>query len=82
MKELKSALEKVIQEAWGEKDMDKSKKLVLDFVLPSKIKEEDKKRMEVALGEIKTKRKLDYYLANALLKFEGSGLSQLNKNKL
>ena len=46
------------------------------------IKEEDKKRMEVALGEIKTKRKLDYYLANALLKFEGSGLSQLNKNKL
>lgn len=76
---LVSTLDKVIHEAWGEEDVDKAKDLVLGHINASKVKDEDKKRIRLAMGEIKTKRKLDFYLANALLKFEGHGLNKFKK---
>lgn len=73
---IQSTLNNVIQEAWQEPNLAKAKTLVLTYVSESKIKEEDKKRMTVAINEIKYKNKLDYYLANSLLKYEGLSVNQ------
>lgn len=81
---IKSSLEKIIQQAWAESDLNKAKKLVTDFLETSKIKDEDKKKMITTINnptEIANKARFDRYLANALLSYEGSGLGQLSKKK-
>ena len=50
--------------------------------MAKKKKEEDKKKMMTTINGINNKYKLDYYLANSLLTYEGSGLGQLNKKEL
>lgn len=72
---LKSGLEKVINQAWEEKDLSKAKQIVIDFLENSGIKEEDKNKMIATIQAQSNKLKLDYYLANALLKFEGHSLT-------
>lgn len=70
----KSKLEQIIQQAWAEKDLNKAKQMVIDFIEPSRIKSKDQ-----IIGTLKTianKPKLDQYLANSLLKFEKLGLSE------
>ena len=64
-----SVLESVIQEAWQESDLTKAKKIVVEHIENSSIKSK-----ETVLQNIKTinsKERLDYYLANSLLYFEG-----------
>jgi len=78
---LKSGLEKVINQAWEEKDLIKAKQIVINFLEDSGIKEEDKKKMISTINAQPNKGKLDYYLANALLKFEGHSISKLEENK-
>lgn len=72
-KKVKSAkisnLESLIKEVWLEKDMKKAKELALKGLESSKIKSKDKV-IENVKG-INSKYKLDYYLANSLLYFEG-----------
>ena len=80
--DIKSTLEKIVQQAWAEKDLTKAKQIVTDYLTSSKIKEEDKKKMMTTINGINNKYKLDYYLANSLLTYEGSGLGQLNKKEL
>ena len=77
--DIKSSLDKIIQQVWSEKDLNKAKNIVTSYLNDSKIKDEDKKKMTQSIDKITTKGKLDYYLANSLLKYEGSGLSQLKK---
>ncbi len=77
MIEIKSVLEKIVQQAWAEKDLIKSKQMVIDFINETRIKEEDKTKILQTIKEIVSKYKLDYYLANSLLTFEGKGLNQL-----
>ena len=76
--EIKSTLEKVIQQVWAEPDMNKAKDLILSSIDASKIKDDDKKRIRINLNEIKTKPKLDYYLANSLLRYEGHSVNRYN----
>lgn len=80
--DIKSSLEKIIQQVWSEKDLNKAKNIVTSYLNDSKIKDEDKKKMTQFIDKITTKGKLDYYLANSLLKYEGSGLSQLKAAEL
>ena len=57
------------------KDCDDAKKIALDYLSESKINEVDRKKM---IAEIETKKdlvKLQIYIANALLKFEGLSLN-------
>jgi len=64
-----SVLESVIQQAWQESDLTKAKKIVVEHIENSSIKSK-----ETVLQNIKTinsKERLDYYLANSLLYFEG-----------
>jgi hypothetical protein len=70
----KSKLEQIIQQAWAEKDLNKAKQMVIDFIEPSRVKSKD--QIISTLKTIANKPKLDQYLANSLLKFEKLGLSE------
>jgi hypothetical protein len=76
---IKSALEKIIQKAWQESDLEKAKKIVVDFVEGSKINDASKKALIKNTKEAKSKPRLDSYLANALLKFEKMGVRESTK---
>lgn len=67
---IKSALEKIIQKVWAEPDLVKGKSIVIDFLTNSRINDDSKKTMLANIKDIKTKPRLDSYLANALLAFE------------
>lgn len=76
----KSKLEKVIQQAWAEKDINKAKQLVIDLISSSNIKSKDD-----ILNKIQTiddKKRLDMYLANSLLKYEKMGLQEVIASRL
>jgi hypothetical protein len=74
---IKSVLEKIVQKVWSEKNLDAAKKMIIDFVSQSQIKDEDKKKILNNIKPLTSKMKLDQYLANSLLGYEGHGLSQL-----
>jgi len=74
----KSKLEQIIQQAWSEKDLNKAKQMVIDFIEPSRVKSKD--QIIDTLKAIANKPKLDQYLANSLLKFEKLGLSEETDN--
>jgi hypothetical protein len=73
MKNYTSKLEEVIAQAWTEPSLEKAKALVVDCISNSRIKSKDS--ILYTLSTIKSKYKLDYYLANSLLKFEGMSLN-------
>ena len=72
----KSKLEAVIQQAWKEDDINKAKNLVANYIKDSKINNDSKKNILNKMKVITDKEKLDYYLANSLLKFEKMGLKE------
>jgi septal ring factor EnvC (AmiA/AmiB activator) len=75
MKQIYSKLSDVINAAWSERDLNTAKKIVTDFIQDSKIKDSDKQKIINTVQAQTKKSKLDYYLANALLKYEGLGTS-------
>lgn len=79
-----STLEKIIQKAWGESDLEKAKNIVINFVKKSKINDASKDSIIKNTQESKSKAKLDSYLANALLKFEKLGVKEqkIKENKM
>ena len=81
MRDIASTLENIIQDVWKEKDLEKAKIIVTTYISDSKIKDEDKNKILNNLKTIKSKLKLDYYMANSLLTYEGKGLGQLNRNE-
>jgi hypothetical protein len=76
----KSKLEAVIQQAWKENDINKAKNLVANYIKDSKINNDSKKTILNKMKVITDKEKLDYYLANSLLKFEKMGLNEGENN--
>ena len=72
---LESTLTNIAEQVFGATSVEQAKTIALDFLSDSKIKEEDRKKM---IAEIETKKdlvKLQIYVANALLKFEGLSLN-------
>ena len=74
--EPKSKLDTIVQQAWNEKDINKAKNLVANYIKNSKINNDSKKTILNKMIVITDKEKLDYYLANSLLKFEKMGLKE------
>jgi len=68
-----SKLEGIIQQAWNERDLNKAKTLVTNYISDSRIKSKD--TILTTLSSINSKTKLDFYLANSLLKFEKLAVS-------
>lgn len=72
---LESTLTKIAEQVFTATSVQQAKQIALEFLDKSKIKEEDRKKM---INEIETKTdlvKLQIYIANALLKFEGLSLN-------
>lgn len=64
-----SVLEQVIQQAWAEPSLISAKEIVKSHIDTTNIKSKD--TILSNLDSISSKRKLDQYLANSLLSFEG-----------
>lgn len=72
---LQSTLLDVVKQVWNTVSLVEGKQTLMNYLnTTSKIKETDKQRMKDTINEIKNKSKLDSYLANAVLKYEGMGV--------
>ena len=72
---IESTLTNIAEQVFSATNVEQAKTIALDFLKESKIKEEDRVKM---ISEIETKKdlvKLQIYIANALLKFEGLSLN-------
>ena len=72
---IESTLTNIAEQVFSATSVEQAKTIALDFLSESKINEADRKKM---IAEIETKTdlvKLQIYIANALLKFEGLSLN-------
>jgi cob(I)alamin adenosyltransferase len=72
--DIKSKLEGIVQQAWAEPDLNKAKELVSNFVTNTNIK--SKNTILKNLEGIKSKPRLDFYMANSLLSYEKLGVKE------
>ena len=72
---LTSTLTQIAEQVFTAKTCDEAKKIAFDFLSESKINEEDRKKMISEIEQKKDLVKLQIYIANALLKFEGLSLN-------
>jgi hypothetical protein len=71
----KSTLNQVAQTVWGIRNLEEAKEAFITHVESTKIKDVDRLTMVNNVNGIRSKSKLDLYLANSLLKFEGLGVA-------
>ncbi len=72
----KSALEKITTDVFTEKDFNKAREILTNFIKDSKINDHSKKDMLHKISLLKNKFQLDKYVANALLKYEKLGVNE------
>ena len=70
-----STLNQVAQTVWAIRNVNEAKEAFVRHIESTKIKKTDKITMVNNVQGIKTKSRLDMYLANSLLKFEGLGVA-------
>lgn len=80
--EIKSTLEKVANQIWTERDVNKAKEILKKHIEDSGMNDTSKKTMLYNLSTINTKSKLDSYVANALLKYEKLSVKEGMMNEL
>lgn len=80
-KQISSFLEKIIQDVYAAKQAPEAKKILVDYISKSKIKSTDKNKMLYNLDRLNTLTAIQQYATNALLKYEGLGLSGLKGSK-
>jgi F0F1-type ATP synthase delta subunit len=76
---LKSIFEQISQEVFVMKDVNVAKKYITDFVNDKNINDTDKNSIVKAIAEIKNINGIYKYICNALLKYEGMGMDNINK---
>lgn len=74
MRQLTSTLDTIATQVFEAKTLDQAKTICLDYLKESKIKESDRLKMISEIEKIKHLHKIQLYIANALLKFEGLGV--------
>lgn len=72
---LESTLTNIAEQVFEAKTVEQAKIIALNFLSESKIKEEDRKKMITEIEKTKDLVRLQIYIANALLKFEGLSLN-------
>ena len=77
--QIKSILEEISSKVFSMKNLDDAKKFIIVFVETKGINEKDKKSLLTETANAKSLTRLQTYLCNALLKYEGLGMAQLNK---
>jgi hypothetical protein len=73
---IQSTLTKIAEQVFTAKTCDEAKKIALDYLNESKINEEDRVKMIEEIQQKKELVKLQMYIANALLKFEGLSVNK------
>ena len=71
--EITSTLATIAQDVFTAPDLATAREIISSHVSNSKIKEEDKQKMLLEVSQIPSLLKLQRYLSNALLKYEGLG---------
>lgn len=69
-----STLDKIAEAVFTSKDLTSAQNIAITHLNESKIKESDKNKMIQEITNMKSLQKLQYYCANALLKYEGLGV--------
>ena len=76
---IKSIFEQISVQVFSMKNLNEVKVFVSTFVAEKNINAEDKKRILNEVNNAKSLVKFQTYICNALLKYEGLGMAQLNK---
>jgi hypothetical protein len=74
---IKSIFEQISTEVFQMNNLDEMKRFTIDFVENKKIKDEDRKRIVVAVVQLKSVSAFHRYICNSLLKYEGMSLSKV-----
>jgi hypothetical protein len=77
--QIKSIFEQISEKVFTMKDVNEAKTFISDFVNEHGINEEDKKKILSNVNGCKTMVKLQSYICNSLLQYEGMGMNQLQK---
>jgi hypothetical protein len=77
--DIKSTLEKIATSVFMEKDLNKAKEIFRSHIENSGINDKDKTTILRNIDATKTKPRLDSYLVNSLLHYEGMGTSQIKE---
>lgn len=78
---IKSTLEKIAAPVFSEKDLNKAKTIFRQHIETSGINEKDKAIILKNIELIKSKYRLDLYLTNSLLQYEGMGLKSFKNEE-
>jgi len=74
--QIKSIFEQIASEVFNMKDVNKAKQFVTDFVTNKKIKDEDKKVIIDNVNNCKSISRIQSYICNSLLRYEGMSLNK------
>jgi hypothetical protein len=77
--QIKSIFEQISEKVFTMSNVNEAKNFIIDFVETKQINEVDKKSILKAVNDSKTLTKLQTYICNSLLKYEGMGMNQINK---
>jgi hypothetical protein len=75
MKQIVSTLDRIATQVFESKTLDEAKEICINYLKESKIKESDCLKMIDEIEKMKHLHKVQMYIANALLKYEGLGLN-------
>lgn len=75
--QIESVLSQITEHVFTLKSLPEARQYTTDFLNGKDINEKDKKQMLRGVAEVTSLPKLQFYLANALLKYEGMSLSNL-----
>jgi len=76
---IKSVLEQIAATVFTMTNVADAKEYISEFINSKDINDKDKASITKAVAEIKSMLKLQTYLCNALLKYEGMGMNKINK---
>jgi hypothetical protein len=76
---IKSIFEQISAEVFRMTNLDEAKYFITKFITDKHINEQDKLNITKAVSETRSIVAFQRYICNALLKYEGLGVSQLSK---
>lgn len=74
--QIKSVFEQIAEQVFKMNDVTKAKQFITEFVDSKQINDADKQLIVKNVGDCKTMVRLQTYLCNSLLKYEGMSLSK------
>jgi hypothetical protein len=77
--QIKSIFEQISEQVFKMDNLAHAQNFIIDFVKSKKINDKDKNAIIIQTINARSLTKLQTYLCNSLLKYEGMGMNQINK---